>query len=60
MAQLFYEIISKEYFGEKGNLPKTYKNISFAIFDDIGARQWKNNEGNFLPFKKRFANGISS
>ncbi|CAI2193827.1 4136_t:CDS:2, partial [Funneliformis geosporum] len=44
MARLFYEIISKEYFGEKGNLPKTYKNISFAIFDDEGAMQWKNNE----------------
>ncbi|CAG8569121.1 2643_t:CDS:2 [Funneliformis caledonium] len=60
MARLFYEIISKEYFGEKENLPKTYKNISFAIFDDEGARQWKNNEGNFIPFKKVFANGISS
>ena len=22
--------------------------------------QWKNGEGNFLPFKKRFANGIST
>ncbi|CAG8656600.1 17749_t:CDS:2 [Funneliformis caledonium] len=58
MARLFYEIISKEYFGDKENLPKTYKNISFAIFDDENAKKWKNNEGNFLPFKKVFANGI--
>ncbi|RIA81599.1 hypothetical protein C1645_790068 [Glomus cerebriforme] len=60
IAQLFYEVISKEYFGGKENLPKTYKHISFAIFDDYSALQWKNGEGNFSPFKKRFANGISS
>ncbi|CAB4415191.1 unnamed protein product [Rhizophagus irregularis] len=60
IAQLFYEVISKEYSGGKENLPKTYKNISFAIFDDSSARQWENGEGNLLPFKKRFANGISS
>uniref|UniRef100_A0A1D1Z9Q6 Phosphoribosylformylglycinamidine cyclo-ligase n=1 Tax=Anthurium amnicola TaxID=1678845 RepID=A0A1D1Z9Q6_9ARAE len=60
IAQLFYEVISKEYFGDKENLPKTYKNISFAIFDDIGAKQWENGEGNLLPFKRRFANGIPS
>ncbi|CAB4415403.1 unnamed protein product [Rhizophagus irregularis] len=53
-------VISKEYSGGKENLPKTYKNISFAIFDDSSARQWENGEGNLLPFKKRFANGISS
>jgi hypothetical protein len=60
IAQLFYEVISKEYSGEKENLPKNYKNISFAIFDDQAASQWKNGEGNFLPFKKKFANDISS
>ncbi|CAG8631939.1 17244_t:CDS:2, partial [Cetraspora pellucida] len=60
IAQLFYEIISQEYDGDAENLPKTYRHIGFAIFDDEAATQWKDGEGNFLPFKKVFANGLHS
>ncbi|CAG8518581.1 8234_t:CDS:2 [Funneliformis caledonium] len=58
MAQLFYEIISTEYAGGGENLPKTYRHISFAIFDDNNASKTHNPEGNLLPFQKRFANGV--
>ncbi|RIB19969.1 hypothetical protein C2G38_2244844 [Gigaspora rosea] len=60
IAQLFHEIISQEYAGGAENLPKTYRHIGFAIFDDESASQWKDGEGNFLPFKKLFANGLRS
>ncbi|CAG8720820.1 18622_t:CDS:2, partial [Dentiscutata erythropus] len=60
IAQLFYEIIFKEYAGGAENLPKTYRHIGFAIFDDTNASQWGGGEGNFLPFKKLFANKLHS
>ncbi|CAI2173084.1 18357_t:CDS:2 [Funneliformis geosporum] len=58
MAQLFYDVISNEYAGGGENLPKTYRHISFAIFDDNNASKKHNPEGNLLPFKNRFANGV--
>ncbi|CAG8451580.1 6652_t:CDS:2 [Acaulospora morrowiae] len=58
MAQLFHEIITNEYAGNGESLPKTYKHIGFAIFDDERARAWKGGEGNLLPFRKIFDNFV--
>jgi len=60
MAQLFYEVISTEYAGGGENLPKTYRHISFAIFDDHNSNKKHNPEGNLLPFQDRFANGLDN
>ncbi|CAG8638054.1 1208_t:CDS:2 [Acaulospora colombiana] len=57
MAQLFREIITNEYAGGV-NLPKTYRHIGFAIFDDEMSRLLKGDEGNLPPFKKIFDNFI--
>ncbi|KAF0520292.1 hypothetical protein F8M41_016421 [Gigaspora margarita] len=58
IAQLFYEVISEEYAGGGKNLPRTYRHISFAIIDDQNANKKHNVEGNYVPFQRRFANGI--
>ncbi|CAG8737185.1 27194_t:CDS:2 [Dentiscutata erythropus] len=58
IAQLFYEVISAEYAGGGENLPRTYRHISFAIIDDHNANKKHNTEGNYIPFQRRFANGI--
>ena len=57
VAQLFWEVISSEYAGgvEK---PKTYRQIVFAIFDDHNANRRHNDEGNLIPFQRRFAQGL--
>ncbi|CAG8525736.1 5942_t:CDS:2, partial [Scutellospora calospora] len=44
IAELFYEVISQEYAGDAEKLPKTYRHIAFAIFDDVSALQWKDGE----------------
>ncbi|CAG8491817.1 7745_t:CDS:2 [Ambispora leptoticha] len=59
MAQLFYEVLSNEYAGGDENLPKTFRHISFAIFDDKNANRKHNPEGNLFPFEQRFANGLA-
>src|SRR5689334_5359894 len=57
IAQLFWEVISSGYGGgvEK---PKTYRQIVFAIFDDHNANRRHNDEGNLLPFQRRFEQGL--
>lgn len=56
MAKLFYEIITNEFAGGKVGLPKTYRHIGFAIFDDESVWKRKGGEGNVTPFKRLFDN----
>ncbi|CAG8543732.1 5204_t:CDS:2, partial [Paraglomus occultum] len=58
VAQLFWEVISSGYAGGVEQ-PKTYRHIVFAIFDDHNANRRHNDEGNLIPFQRRFAQGLN-